>query len=90
MLTEIKMVSNHILQHFTRTEAIDPSSLTTWAKLESIIHLSSIYHEIAFILKVKDRRRRPEWGVNGSLIKFFSRIGLCPKIKTLGNLCSRR
>jgi hypothetical protein len=29
-------------------------------------------------------------GVNGSWIKFFATIGLCPKNKTLGNLCARR
>jgi hypothetical protein len=37
-------------------------------------------------------RRRPEsgWGVNGSRIKLFTRIDLCPKIKTPGNLYARR
>jgi hypothetical protein len=29
-------------------------------------------------------------GVNGSRIKFFSRIGLCPEFKTLGNFYHRR
>jgi hypothetical protein len=42
---------------------------------------------------VEGLRRRPEGGgglwVNGSRIKFFSRIGLCAKIKTLGKLYAR-
>jgi hypothetical protein len=28
-------------------------------------------------------------GVNGSRIKFFARIGLCPEFKSPGNLCAR-
>jgi hypothetical protein len=29
-------------------------------------------------------------GVNGSRIKFFARLSLCPKMKTPGNLCAIR
>jgi hypothetical protein len=41
---------------------------------------------------VKDRGgdQRGGGGLIGTQIKFFARIGLCPKIKTLGNLSSRR
>jgi hypothetical protein len=41
-------------------------------------------------LYVKDRGGDRRGGVNGRRIKFFSRIGLCPKIKIVGNICARR
>jgi hypothetical protein len=40
------------------------------------------------LIPIKGPTRWPEGGVNGSRI-IFLRIGLCPKIKTLGNLCAR-
>jgi hypothetical protein len=61
---------------------------------QEIISISrNTLHSIGYALQIMfmiekiiegDRR-----GVNESQIKFFSRIGLCSKIKTPDNLCAR-